>query len=256
MKHLSVVLIFLAVQLSCFSQNTDFRKDIDILHYTLNLNITDFRNQEISGNTVIQLSPRKKELQNIILELYKLEVDSVFIFDEKIENFVYNQEIINIPYEHKKTEGECCTKVTVYYHGHPKQDLDWGGFFFTDSSAYNIGVGMEANPQSFGRAWFPCIDDFEEKASFDFNITVPENYKAVCSGILISEEENKDNIHTWHWKLKQEVPTYIVSVAVADYNEIKSVYQSITKRNIPVSLYVYPEDVANAKISFSNFYLT
>ncbi len=111
---------------------------------------------------------------------------------------------------------------------------------------------MEADPQSFGRAWFPCIDDFEEKASFDFNITVPEKYTAVCSGVLLSEKKNSDNTHTFSWKLRQEVPTYLVSVAVADYKEIKSVYKSITGREIPVSLYMYPEDVAGAEFSFQN----
>ena len=233
------------------SQSDNFRKDVNILHYTINLNIIDFKNQEISGNTEIQLSPRKKDLQNIKLELYKLIVDSVFIFDEKRENYSYTGEILQIPYNHNRSEGECCTKLTVFYHGQPKQDLDWGGFFFTDTSAYNIGVGMEADPQSFGRVWFPCIDDFEEKASFNFNITVPENYKAVCSGILISDKKNNNHTHTWHWKLSQNVPSYLVSVAVAKYDEIKSEYKGI-KRNIPVSLYVYPEDVANAKVSFSN----
>ena len=251
MKYLFLtVLLFFFVHFG-FSQENDFRKDIDILHYTINLNITDLKNQEISGNTVVQLSPRKKKLKNITLELYKLNVDSVFIFDEKIKNFSYNSEIIKIPCNHDSSEGECCTKLTIYYHGHPKKDLSWGGFFFTDSSAYNIGIGMEADPVSFGRVWFPCIDDFEEKASFNFNITVPENYKAVCSGILVSDKKNTNNTQTWSWKLEQEVPVYLVSVAVGDYKEIKSVYNGI-KKTIPVSLYMYPEDVANAKVSFSN----
>ncbi len=251
-KIFSAIFIFLFFINISFSQNEDFRKEIDILHYTINLNITDFQNKEISGNTVVQLSPRKKDLKSIKLELYKLIIDSVFVFNQKISDFSYNGEIIEIPYLHKSNEGECCTKVTVYYHGHPREDLAWGGFFFTDSSAYNMGVGMEADPQSFGRAWFPCIDDFEEKASFDINITVPEKYKAVCSGVLISEKKNPDGTHIFSWQLKQDVPTYLVSVAVAEYDEIKSVYESITKRKVPVSLYIYPEDVANAEFSFQN----
>ena len=250
-KTFSIIFISLLYLNTGFSQNRNFRKETDILHYTVNLNITDFNKKIISGNTIVQLSPRKKDIKSIKLDLYKLIVDSVLIFDDKIRNYTYNNEILDIPYEHKNNDGECCTKISIFYHGHPEKDLDWGGFFFTDSSAYNIGVGMEADPQSFGRAWFPCIDDFEEKASFDFNITVPENYKAVCSGTLISEKKNKNGTHTWSWKLRQVVPTYPVSVAVAKYGEIKFVYEGI-KRKIPVSLFMYPEDVANAKFSFQN----
>jgi len=246
---ITAILIFLTS--FSFSQTDNFRNNIDILHYSINLNITDFANKQISGNTIVQLSSTKKDITEIKLDLLSLNVDSVFLFNEKIANYKYDRKLITIPYKAESSEGKCCTKVTIYYHGQPVQDLAWGGFFFSDSAAYNIGVGMDADPHGFGRVWFPCSDSFTDKATYDFNITVPSKYKAVCSGKLEDVIKNNDGTETFSWSLKQEVPTYIVSVAVAKYAIVEDLYKGI-KRNIPINLYVYPEDSANAVYSFKN----
>ena len=73
-KIVLLIFTFFLILKPAFSQNTNFRKDIDILHYSISLNITDFQNKKISGNTVVKLSPREKNRENIKLELYKLNV--------------------------------------------------------------------------------------------------------------------------------------------------------------------------------------
>ncbi len=253
MRYLLFLPLLFISFVDAFSQpeKINFRDDFDILHYSINLNITDFQNQLISGNTLIQMITNKPETSEINLELLNMEIDSVFLFKQKIENYSYNGKILTFPFKPELSQGKCCTQVTVYYHGHPVQDSRWGGFFFNDSTAYNMGVGMGSNPVSFGRVWFPCIDSFTEKATYEFNITVPKGFKAVCSGTLISETDNKDARVTFIWKMNQEVPVYLVSVAVAKYDLIESVYQGI-KREIPVDLYIFAEDKANAIFSFQN----
>ncbi|MCF6366382.1 MAG: M1 family metallopeptidase [Bacteroidales bacterium] len=250
-KHFTAIIIIICFSNIIFAQNKDFRNNIDVLHYSINLDITNFINREISGNTVVKLSPVKKDITEIQLDLLKMEIDSVFLFNEKVTDYKYDGKYIIIPYKPEVSDGECCTQLNIYYHGHPVQDASWGGFFFSDSTAYNIGVGMAAEPHSFGRVWFPCIDSFTDKATYNYNIKVPEGYKAVCSGVLESETKNEDKTVTFSWSLKQEVPTYLVSVAVAKYDIVEDIYKGI-KRDIPISLYVYPEDYENAVYSFQN----
>ncbi len=233
-----------------YSQNNEYRHNIDVIHYDINLNITDFANKKISGNTTVKLSPTKNNDGLIQLDLLSLTVDSVFLFDEKIIDYKYNNKLLSIPFNNYNKDKQCCTEIKIYYHGNPVQDLAWGGFFFSDSAAYNIGVGMEATPNGFGRVWFPCSDSFTDKATYNINITVPKDYKAVCSGKLTKIKENI-NTDTYFWNLDKEVPTYVVSVAVAKYSEIKDIYNGI-KRKIPISLFVYPNDSANAVYSFKN----
>jgi len=251
-NFITIILVIFIFNIT-FSQTESkgFRNNIDILHYSVNLNITNFTDREISGNTIVKLSPIKKDLTEIQLELLKMEVDSIFLFNEKITDFKYDGKLITILYKPEVSEGECCTQLNIYYHGHPKQDASWGGFFFSDSSAYNIGVGMAADPHGFGRVWFPCIDSFTDKATYNFKITVPRGYKAVCSGELVGKSQKNDGTEVFMWNLKQEVSTYLVSVAVAKYAVVEDIYKGI-KRDIPINLYVYPEDSANAAYSFQN----
>ncbi len=253
MKNLYIIFFIVILPGTIFSQTeiNDFRRDVDILHYTINLNITDFKNKTISGNVKILLNPRKKDLTEINLDLLKLEVDSIFLNNKKTDNYIYNGSIIKIPYNSQISTEKNSTELTVFYHGHPIEDLAWGGFFFSDSVAFNIGVGMAAEPQSFGRVWFPCIDSFEEKASVTYNIVVPKGFKAVCSGVLEDVSDSDDGTQVFHWNLPQETPSYLISVAVGKYEIIEDIYKGIM-RDIPISLYVNKEDLANTNYSFKN----
>jgi aminopeptidase N len=251
MKNLILLIGVFLHLFSGYSQKTNFRENFDILNYSINLNITDFQSKTISGNTVLQISPNNPEAKTIILELLNMEIDSIFMFKEKTDAYSYNGKIIEIPFQPELSDGKCCTELTIWYHGIPKMDDRWGGFFFSDSTAYNMGVGMGSDPVSFGRVWFPCIDSFTEKATFEFNITVPLGFKAICSGILISITENENKTTTFKWKMKHEIPPYLVSVAVGKYVMIEDIYNGISKE-IPVQIYVSPENVSYAKYSFTN----
>ena len=54
--------------------------------------------------------------------------------------------------------------------------------------------------------YLDCID---KRATYDFNITVANNLKAVCNGNLIETIVNTDNTKTYHWKLTNSIPTYL-----------------------------------------------
>ena len=56
----------------------NFRSDtIDILKYTINLDITDFTNQKIKGNTIVRFAPKINTQTKLRLDLLKLQIDSV-----------------------------------------------------------------------------------------------------------------------------------------------------------------------------------
>jgi aminopeptidase N len=141
--------------------------------------------------------------------------------------------------------------VKIFYQGIPAQDKRWGGFYFTSDEAFNYGVGMAAEPPNFGRAWFPCIDNFSDRASYSFEIRVPQGYMAVCNGLLNSTQKYPDNTVSWTWKTEQEIPTYLASVAIAPYDSILYTYQSGT-RKIPVTIYDRKDNLERARRSLAN----
>ena len=92
---------------------------------------------------------------------------------------------------------------------------------------------------NLGKCWFPCVDNFTDKASYDLFFTVNNSQKAICGGNLINTVDNGNGTSTWHWQIPQEVATYHVSFAVGDYVEWTDTYNGI-ERDIPVTVYVKP----------------
>ncbi len=223
---------------------------LDVLDYNINLNITDFTNKIIRGNTIVNLTFKKDNITKIKLDLLKLNVDSVKI-DNILTTFSYNDTLLQIntlaPLNITDT-----VNVNVYYGGTPMVDpTGWGGFYFSGNTAYNLGVGFSDTPHSYGRVWFPCLDDFTDRAYYTCNITVPETLKAICGGTLQNEVNNGDATKTFSWVLHNTIPTYLASIAVSDYASVDGVFNGINGA-IPTNIYVAPNQVSNANASFIN----
>ncbi len=251
-KCLIIIAIILAIQsLSSEVKSQNMMRDsIDVLHYSICLNITEFVNRRISGYTDLQLVSKAKKMRFFNLDLQSLVVDSVKINDTTQNDYAHNDTTLTITALRPLRYGDTIN-VRVFYQGTPPIDANWGGFIFSSNDAFNMGVGMASKPPCFGRAWFPCNDNFTDKATYDYHITVKNRHKAVCSGTLKSVMENKNGTSTYFWSLKNEIPTYLSSVAVSNYVVINDAYEGIESK-IPISLYVTANNKANAEKSFVN----
>ncbi len=230
------------------SANNSRSDSIDILNYSIHLNITNFTSKVISGKCVIQFHPKLNGIAKLDLDLLKLTVDSVTQHDTLLST-AYNDTLLKINLLALLGTSDT-DSVTVYYHGIPQQDATgWGGFYFTPAYAYNLGVGFGADPHNYGRVWFPCFDNFVERSSFEFAITTAAGKKAACNGYLKNHIVNANTTETWFWQLHESIPTYLASVAIASY---KTVHQNFSGINgpVPVELHAVALDTANVKNSF------
>lgn len=183
---------------------------INVLHYDIAITQIDFGTKSIQAKTTINLETRSTG-DTLVLDLLGLTVTAIDAINMK--SFYQNGEQLFIVF---KNDIKANTIVTlmVFYNGSPKQDASWGGFYFSGVYAYNMGVGFTADPHNFGRVWFPCVDNFTDKASYSFKITAPTGYKALCNGNLDSVNKSTN---TFYWHIVQEIPTYLASVAIAPY---------------------------------------
>ena len=141
--------------------------------------------------------------------------------------------------------------MNIYYHGAPQKDPSgWGGFYFSGDYAFNMGCGFEDVPHNYGRVWFPCNDNFTDKAKYTTIITTQSEKTAISSGELVDTQiDEAAGKTTYHWELTQEVPTYLESVAVGKYYHYHSIYHGIT-RDIPIDIYGYLTDSAKIAAAF------
>ncbi|MBI4648707.1 MAG: hypothetical protein HY738_19510 [Bacteroidia bacterium] len=99
--------------------------------------------------------------------------------------------------------------------------------------------------------WYPCIDDFVDRAIYDCYITVQQQYSAICGGSILETVDNGNSTYTYHWRLNNEIPTYLASVAVGTYTAVTDTFNGQLGQ-VPVYLYVRPQDVQKANASFIN----
>ena len=223
----------------------------DTIHaakYVIDLQEVDMSAQTIRANTTITLVPLVDNLDVFQLQLMQLTVDSVFVEMVKISNFTHADDIINIPLLSPVSTGDT-TDVIVYYHGQPFHE-SWGGFHYSGSYAFNLGVGISWIPHNLGQTWFPCIDDFTDRATYDVRATVPDNMTAVGGGELLEITNNGNGTHTFHWLLDNPIPTYLASVAIGEYVLVEDTYSGI-ERDIPITYYVRPADSVKVPGSFT-----
>lgn len=224
---------------------------IDILHYQINLDITDFTNKIITGNCKITFTPKLNGTTKINFDLLELNVDSVKDAANNLLSFSYNDTLLELSFSTLLNVGDT-SEVTIFYNGTPQTDNSgFGGFYFDNTYAYNLGVGFNADPHNYGRVWFPCFDNFVEHATFEFNIITSGGKKAHCNGVLIADSVIAGDTIVRKWIMNEPIPTYLACVAVSDYTTVHQTFLG-TNGIIPVELAARAPDTTNFKNSFVN----
>jgi aminopeptidase N len=210
---------------------------VDVLHYRIHLRQINFTQKNIQASAQLILTP-KVTTSVIPLELKQLTVDSVRA-NGIVAAFTHlgTRLAVSLGFDALPTDT---LVLDIHYHGVPFSE-QWGGFHFSGNYAFNLGVGFVSIPHNLGKAWFPCVDDFEDRASYEVLATVPMGMKAISGGLMQPIISNPDGTQTWHWKLEQPIPTYLASIAIGQYAFHQWSYQGL-ERPIPVTIFSRPQD--------------
>ena len=221
------------------------------IHYDIHLTDINLTNKTIKGYSEAKLVSRISSLSFVKLELASLTVDSVFLGNIRTGEFTYASNRIVIKLSKPLNKGDSIL-ARIYYHGHPFVDASrWGGFHFQGDYALNLGVGFQSTPHNLGKAWFPCIDDFHDRALYDVYLTVSNDKKAISGGRLIEVIPSIDYTSTWHWKTYYTLPTYLISATTGKYELITDTFLG-QQAQIPITYYCRPTDIEKTPATFIN----
>ncbi|MFZ1380126.1 MAG: M1 family aminopeptidase [Saprospiraceae bacterium] len=231
-------------------ENSNRRSDsIDILNYSINLDISDYVGKKINGFTEITFKTRLPNIESISLDLRELNISAIIYKNENI-TFDYDGELIRIPFKEMLPINHTA-KIVVYYNGVPSRDPVWGGFYFENDYIYNLGIGLSSTPPNFGKVWFPCFDNFVERSTYDYIITTNPSMKAYCVGSFISEEILANGKIKRHYSMLDQIPTYLSNIAAANYAVSKYTHQG-KYGPIPVEYIAKPANIAQMGTQFAN----
>lgn len=231
-----------------FAQN---RSDsLHIEHYNLHLTFTDFSSHVVYGSADLTAVAKVNGLSRIGLDLKNMTVDSVWLNATPTTNFSHIQELLNIDLQNSVNLNDTL-QITVFYHGVPATDSYFGGFYFSGEYCYNLGVAFRDLPHNFGRAWYPCLDFFTDRSSYDFYIETENSKRAICGGNLVDSTATSNETIIWHWSLEETVPTYLTSVAVGNYAHYTDTVHGMTGV-VPIDIYTYPQHYDRVAGTFSH----
>ncbi|WP_067476766.1 M1 family metallopeptidase [Actinomadura hibisca] len=149
----------------------------DVQHYKLKLAINPGRDVELDGTAEITAKATGR-LERFNLDLTGLKVAEVKVDGAAARNEHRDAELTVVPA--KPLEQGATFTTTVRYSGTPRP-LDQGTLGKYGWIRTADGVFVACQP-SGAHTWFPSNDHPSDKATFDFEITVPDGLTAIANG--------------------------------------------------------------------------
>ncbi len=248
-NKISIIILSLFLILcnaSVIGQIDSFLINYNVTHYNLSIGL-DLAKKSFYGNVEITadfLQPTNEftlHASNVTLT-----IDSILFSENKLV-FQHNSDLLTIQLA-SILHPSSSIKLKIFYHGISDftGNYDGGGIYFASPDR-----AATISEPSFARNWWPCKDVPSDKATATISITVPDSLTAVSNGLLKNIERH-DGKATFHWSTEYPMSTYLLSFAVARYNESSEEYTGSGGKTMKIYYYVFPEDTGKAKIDFQN----
>lgn len=197
-------------------------------HIFLDL-VLDIPHARYSGSCTLHLKPIRTGIETLSLDAVDLIIEKVKI-NHKSQSFDYDGQKLHIHLD-LPTQAEQTLEINIVYQvDHPQRGL----YFIhpdTDYPGKPTQVWTQGEDED-SRYWFPCLDYPGQLSTSEIRVQVPAKYMAISNGELI-DTKTEGNTKIYHWFQKEIHPTYLMTLAIGEFVEIKDKWQ-----NTPVLYYV------------------
>ncbi len=133
--------------------------------------------------------------------------------------------------------------IRIFYQGSPDQS--------TRAFARNVtasGQIIATLSEPYGaHYWWPCRENLSDKIdSLDVRVTVDTMYKVASNGLLQSII-TADTVHTYHWKHRYPIATYLVAFSASRYSVYSDYALLKSGKQLEILNYVFPYAEADAR---------
>jgi aminopeptidase N len=202
----------------------------DVDHYAIDLTYQD--DGSIRARTTITARARDL-LASFALDFVGLEVDDVTVDGIRADAATAKEKLTITP----ETPVERDFTTVVDYHGTPKtyEDPDGSseGWIPTDDGATVMSQPVGA------MSWFPNNNTPTDKATFDIELTVPDDLEAASNGVLASKRPGKDGT-TWVWEQSVPMVPYLAMISIGQYRVFESSMTLADGRTLPIWSFIDP----------------
>lgn len=214
-----------------------------MIHLALDL-LFDEAERRISGTAACTLAPFSDGLGVLRLDAAELDISLVRLAGSGTPlRWECHREQIVIWLDRSYRRDEKVT-IIVSYSARPRKGL----FFIGPDEAYPskpLQIWSQGENED-AHWWFPCHDVTNQKMTTELRATVREDLVALSNGNLIEVRSNVDGTRTFHWKLDQPHPAYLVSVVIGKYAVIHD-----DEGRVPLAYYLYPDRLEEGQQLFA-----
>ncbi len=236
--------------------------DTDVLHYDLEIEVSDFNFQffprsTLTGRNVMTIQSKSPALTEFTFRLRHQYTITGALLNGDTPVVVNTLSSTTKRVELDRTYGtdEVFT-LTIEYTGETVAE-GFGSIKVGVQGPAQTPVVFTLSEPYYAYSWWPVKDgdvgqpgDNIDKATMDFRITVPNNFKAPSNGVLISEESLGGGRMLYHWRSLNPIVPYLVSFGATTYNKWTRTY-NYPGGTMPVEFYIYPSlDTTNNRTAW------
>jgi aminopeptidase N len=195
----------------------------DVKHYDVVMTITPATNT-VDAEITIRLNARTA-LKSFDLDFVGPEISSLTLDGEEASFSRHGQELRISP---PQNVGVGAHEVTVDYSGTPPTVTDPDG---SSEGWVATPDGSAALGEPKGTmAWLPCNNHPTDKATYRFELTVPNSHVAIANGKLVSQVSGVPN-STFTWRQTEPMASYLATVDTGVFNLEQTTYAGIPAWN-------------------------
>ena len=182
----------------------------DVDSYTLDLHFDP--DSDVLGGTATIVATATQNLSAFNLDFLGFEISSATVDGDDATTSRDGGELTVTPAADLADGAEFTTVIA--YEGVPEpldDGLGLAGFIQTDDGALAVGQPDVA------ATWFPVNDHPADAATVDLTMAVPDGLEVVSNGELV-DSSTEDGESTWHWVADQPMASYLVTVAIGQFD--------------------------------------
>ncbi|ORZ35026.1 hypothetical protein BCR44DRAFT_1434945 [Catenaria anguillulae PL171] len=172
------------------------------------------------------------------LKLHGVALDNVRVEGDLVGSFEYTGKEIHIDWTKPFARGEE-RKVTIKY----TVEQPVAGMYFNHANG-KFGYGPHGthvitdHETERARYWLATIDEPTVRPKLTFHLTAPAHMEALANGNLVSTTASADGARkTTVWHLDYPCPSYLLCLAVGEFNSVEDAAAQIGGRTVPIKYF-------------------
>jgi aminopeptidase N len=245
MRKISVVLAFMYTS-RLFAQSEAPLTQFDITSYSVDMYLSD-EQDSISMGVIVHYKLVNPNCKEIVLDLNGIDPQTgkgMKVTSASCSS-VYGGITFRQTDRHLIIPAQTDTKKQwfyIRYEGIPANGMIIGKNKFGDRTFFSDNWPDRA------AYWLACVNHPADKASFYWNVEVPQYYTVTANGELTLEVNAPGNRKVWTFIQEEPIPVKVAAVGVAKFDRILSA----TVNCVPVYKYYYPETGYNRYYKFDS----